>query len=65
MAMTLRLSEEETERLRVRAEREGISMQELAKKAIAQYVADRAIRVEAAIDDILQRDRELLERLSK
>lgn len=63
--MTLRLSEAETERLRARAEREGVSMQELAKKAIANYIDDRALRVEAAIDDILERDRELLKRLSQ
>jgi predicted transcriptional regulator len=38
MAMTLRLSEEQTEALRRRAEREGRSMQQLALSAVDAYL---------------------------
>lgn len=51
MAMTLRLTDEETEALRVTAAREGRSMQETAREAIRQYV-DRHSR-RALLDDVL------------
>jgi predicted transcriptional regulator len=38
MAMTLRLTDEETEVLRAQAEREGRSMQAVARAAIRRYV---------------------------
>jgi predicted transcriptional regulator len=38
MAMTLRLTDEETEALRAQAEREGRSMQVVARAAIKQYI---------------------------
>lgn len=38
MAMTLRLSEEQTEALRMRAEKEGRSMQQVALNALDEYV---------------------------
>ena len=63
--MTLRLSEQETAALRAKAEQEGRSMQEVAREAIAQYVADRPERLRAAIAKIATEDAELLERLSR
>ncbi|MFB9881437.1 CopG family transcriptional regulator [Planobispora siamensis] len=42
MAMTLRLSDEQTEALRRRAEREGRSMQQVALHAIEDYLARAA-----------------------
>lgn len=39
MAMTLRLSNEERTALRERAEREGISMPDAARRAVRDYVA--------------------------
>jgi predicted transcriptional regulator len=51
MAMTLRLTDEETEALRLRAEREGRSMQEVARAAVRDYV-DRTSRREL-LDEIL------------
>ncbi|GII92176.1 CopG family transcriptional regulator [Sinosporangium siamense] len=39
MAMTLRLSDEQTEALRRRAEKEGRSMQQVALNAIDDYLA--------------------------
>ena len=65
VAMNLRLSDEESEALRAKAEQEGRSMQEVVKTAIAQYVADRPRRLLSAIERVRTEDRELLERLSK
>lgn len=51
MAMTLRLTDEEQAALRERAELEGISMQEAARRAVREFVARSAHRdrvVEAA-----------------
>jgi predicted transcriptional regulator len=63
MAMTLRLSDAETDDLRRRAEQEGTSMHEVARKAIRLYVCDRAERLNAIVDEIMVGDAELLERL--
>ena len=38
MAMTLRLTDEEQEALRERADAEGISMQEAARRAVREFV---------------------------
>lgn len=65
MAMNLRLTDAEIDALRVKAEQEGRSMQEVARAAIAQYVSERPQRLRAAIDRVRTEDRELLERLSK
>lgn len=65
MAMNLRLSETETAALRVKAQQEGRSMQEVARAAIAQYVSERPQRLRAAIERVREEDRELLERLSR
>jgi len=64
MAMTLRLSDEEHEALRRRAEDEGVPMQEIARRAVRAYVGieahrDRvyaaAAKVAAAHADALKR----------
>ncbi|MDO8309126.1 MAG: DNA-binding protein [Actinomycetota bacterium] len=65
MAMTLRLSDEETEALRARSALEGRSMQEVAKTAIAAYVSDRPQRLVSAIEAVVIEDAELLRRLSQ
>jgi len=65
MAMNLRLSDAETDALRRRAAKEGRSMQEIARTAIADYVADRPERLHAAIDRVRTEDAELLERLGR
>ena len=64
MAMTLRLSEEQTAKLRATAEREGISMQAVALKAIDQYVDGRARRRDEILADIVTTRAELLRRLA-
>lgn len=65
MAMNLRLTDEETEALRRKADQEGRSMQEVAKSAIAEYVSDRPERIRAAIDRVRVEDAELLDRLGR
>jgi len=65
MAMNLRLSDAETEALRRKAEEQGRSMQEVAKAAIAEYVADRPARLQAAITRVRYEDAELLDRLAR
>ncbi|HEY9349219.1 MAG TPA: hypothetical protein VIP75_00910 [Acidothermales bacterium] len=65
MAMNLRLSDEETQALRDKADAEGRSMQEVARTAIAQYVSERPRRLRAAIQRVREEDAELLDRLSR
>ncbi|HUO70716.1 MAG TPA: ribbon-helix-helix protein, CopG family [Solirubrobacteraceae bacterium] len=67
MAMTLRLTDDEAEALRLRAEREGRSMQEVARSAVREYV-DRTSRQELldeVLDDELPRYAEALRRLGE
>lgn len=63
--MNLRLTDEESEALRAKADQEGRSMQEVARTAIAQYVSERPQRLRAAIDRVRNEDRELLDRLAQ
>jgi len=62
--MTLRLTDEEQAALRRRAEREGISLQEAARKAVREFVdrsdhrervAEAAAKILVAHDDALRR----------
>ncbi|MFZ0976668.1 MAG: ribbon-helix-helix protein, CopG family [Solirubrobacteraceae bacterium] len=67
MAMTLRLSEEETEALRLRAQREGRSMQEVARASVREYI-DRTSRrelLDEVLDAELPRFAEALRRLGE
>lgn len=63
--MNLRLSEAETEALRRKAVEEGRSMQEVARRAIAEYTSDRPARLRAAIERVATEDAALLERLAR
>ena len=65
MAMTLRLTDEESAALRRKADEEGRSMQEVAREAIRQYTGGRAARLAAAIERVRTEDAELLDRLSR
>ena len=64
MAMTLRLTEEQTAKLRATAEREGVSMQAVALKAIDEYVDRRMQRRDEIIEQIFAEDAELFRRLA-
>jgi predicted transcriptional regulator len=67
MAMTLRLTDEETAMLRRRAEHEGRSMQEVAREAVRTYIEDASRRelLERVLDSELPRYAEALERLGR
>ena len=67
MAMTLRLTDTEQAALRARAEADGISMQEAARRAVREFVArsDHRDRVKRAADLILDTHGDTLRRLGE
>ena len=67
MATTLRLTPEEQAALRARADVEGISMQDAARRAVRDYVerGHHRDRVAAACDRVLAVHREALDRLGE
>jgi hypothetical protein len=67
MAMTLRLTGEEQAALRERARLEGISMQEAARRAVREYVAEgqHRDRVAAAALRVMEAHADALERLGE
>ena len=67
MAMTLRLSDEEHAALSVRAAAEGISMQDAARRAVREFVAqsEHRERVASASRLILDVHAEAIERLGQ
>ncbi len=67
MAMTLRLTEDETEALRRRAQLESRSMQDVARQAVREYVEShsRAELLDQVLDEELPRYAEALERLGR
>ena len=67
MAMTLRLSDDESDALRAQAEAEDRSMQDVARAAVREYVERRAVlrTVDEALDILTQRYRDVLDRLGQ
>ena len=67
MAMTLRLSEDEQAALRERADAEGISMQEAARRAVGDYIVRgrHRDRVSAAAKRVIDAHAEALRRLGE
>ncbi len=67
MPMTLRLDDTEQETLRAQAAAEGISMQDVVRRAIRDYVARSSHRAEvlAAADLVLERHADALTRLGE
>ena len=67
MAMTLRLTDDEQEALRARAEAEGISMQEAARRAVREFVAgaDHRERVALAAERVTRAHADALRRLGE
>lgn len=63
MAMTLRLTEDETAVIRAAAAEEGKSMQEYIRTAALTFATERSRRREAAIQGVLTDYAELFERL--
>lgn len=67
MAMTLRLTDEEAEALRRRAQLEARSMQDVARQAVREYIDShsRAELLDQVLDEELPRFAEALERLGQ
>lgn len=67
MAMTLRLTESEQQALRERAEAEGISMQDAARRAVREFIArgQHRDRVAEAATLIMTRHAEAIRRLGE
>ena len=67
MAMTLRLTDEESRALKERAAIEGISMQEAARKAVREFLQRSAHRdrVADAAGKVMDRHAEALRRLGE
>ena len=65
--MTLRLTDDEAEALRRRAEREGRSMQDVARQALRDYIEQTSRRelLDQVLDDVLPRYAEALHRLAQ
>jgi predicted transcriptional regulator len=65
--MTLRLTDDEAEALRARADRENRSMQAVMRQALRDYVErkSRSELIDAVLDDELPRYAEALERLGQ
>lgn len=63
--MTLRLSDDEAAVLRARAVREGRSMNDVARAAIADYCSDHRTRVRELAQRVVREDAELLDRLGQ
>lgn len=65
--MTLRLTDDETEALRLRAETEQRSMQEVARTAVREYVErhDHADTVDRAAAWVTESFRDTLDRLGR
>ncbi len=67
MAMTLRLTDDETDALRRRAQREGRSMQDVARTAVRDYIERTSQRelLDEVLDAELPRYAEALRRLGE
>lgn len=67
MAMTLRLTDSEADALRLRAERESRSMQDVARQAVREYIENhsRFELLDRVLDEELPRYAEALERLGQ
>ncbi|MGH3502935.1 MAG: hypothetical protein ACRDQA_18880 [Nocardioidaceae bacterium] len=67
MPMTLRLSGDEADALRERADHESRSMQDVARQAVREYVENhsRAELLDQVLDEELPRYAEALERLGQ
>ena len=65
MAMTLRLDEDDDRAVAATAAREHLSKHEVVVRAVRAYTGSRQSRLDAAINHVVTRDAELLERLGK
>ncbi|NYJ75590.1 CopG family transcriptional regulator [Allobranchiibius huperziae] len=64
MAMTLRMTDELTEALRQTSEREGLSMQAVAVRAIEEYTSRHAHLRDQLLSTLVVEDRAVIARLA-
>ncbi len=64
MAMTLRMTAELTEALRQTSEREGLSMQAVAVRAIQEYTSRREHLRDELLRTLVVEDRAVIDRLA-
>lgn len=62
--MTLRMTDELTEALRQTSEREGLSMQAVAVRAIEEYTSRRVRLRDELLSTLVAEDRAVIERLA-
>jgi len=65
MAMTLRLDDEETAALQAAAQREGISMHEVVRKALRDYIEGWERDRDAFLSQFAKENKSLLDRLAQ
>ncbi|MCF8544699.1 MAG: DUF6290 family protein [Ilumatobacteraceae bacterium] len=67
MAMTLRLTDDEQQALKERADAEGVSMQDAARRAVREYVerGARVSRVMEAAKQVIATHGDALDRLGR
>lgn len=67
MAMTLRLNDDEQAQLRAHAAAAGVSMQEVARRAVREYIGleDHRARVLSAAEKVLDTHADAIERLGR
>jgi len=67
MAMTLRLTDDEQAALKARADAEGVSMQDAARRAVRMYIDDgeHRDRVRVAASHVMTAHAEALDRLGR
>lgn len=67
MAMTLRLTDDEQQALKERADAEGVSMQDAARRAVREYVerGARVYRVMEAAKQVIATHGDALDRLGR
>ena len=63
-SIPVEVSDEQLQRLRKRAEREGMSPEEYLRRLVERELAPRAERVSQATERVLERNHELYDRLS-
>jgi predicted transcriptional regulator len=63
--MTLRLDDDDDRAVAATAAREHLSKHEVIVRAVRAYTGSRQTRLDTAIDHVVTRDRDLLDRLGK
>ena len=65
MAMTIRFTDDETEALRAAAAREGVSMQEFARRAVREAISTWQADRDSFLREFAKDNKSLLDRLGQ